>query len=145
MLKRLREAGERERAKLSAEGAALSPWRMLGVWFGFFRPSRLLKLLGSALLLLAIVYVIEFRAAREAAEAQAGANATTARIGALTVERLALSRCSGLSRSCGVLPGKQTLYVYFGTFGTVAIFVVAGAGLYLVGWGLGRVRAARSA
>jgi hypothetical protein len=37
-----------------------------------------------------------------------------------------------------VLIGKQTLYRHFGSFGTAAIFVLAGAGLFLIGWGLAR-------
>jgi hypothetical protein len=145
MLKRLKDAGERERARMGAGDSALSPWRVLGAWFGFLRPSRLLMLLGATMLVLGIVYVLEFRAARDGAVAEAGANATPARIEALTIERLALTRCAGLSRSCGVLPGKQSLYANFGAYGTAAIFGIAAIGFFVAGVGLVLLRARRSA
>lgn len=143
LMSRLTEAGQRERGRMrGAHGGSLSPWAMLGGWFGFLRPSRLLKLLGSCAVLMAFFYVIEFRAAGEWAESHAGPRATTERIEALTVERLGLTSCPGTRRSCGVLVGKQTLYRSFGAFGTAAIFVLAGAGMFLIGWGLGRSRTA---
>ena len=113
---------------------------MLGGWFGFLRPSRLLMLLGATALLLAVIYVFEFRAAAEWAQAEAGPSAGAARIEALTIERLALSSCSGTRRSCGVVPGKQTLYRYFGSFGAAALVGLGCVGLLLIGWGLGRRR-----
>lgn len=142
LISRLAEAGQRER--LYAKGGdgpaprALSPGLLMGAWFSFLRPSRLLKLLGAGAVLLAAIYFFEFRAAAAWAETEAGAGASASRIEALTVERLALTSCSGTRRACGLLPGKQTLYRHFGAFGTVAIFVVAGAGLFSLGWGLAR-------
>lgn len=140
LMSRLTQAGQRERDRMG--GAELSPLRALGLWFGFLRPSRLLKLLALAAVALAVVYFFEFRAAAESAAKEAGPGAGAARIEALTVERLALTSCSGTRRSCGVVPGKQTLYRQFGSLGTVAIFVLAGAGLFGAGRALGRRRAA---
>ncbi len=104
------------------------------------RPSRLLKLLGAAALVLAVMYVFEFRAAAEWAESEAGPNASAARIEALTIERLGLTSCPGTRRSCGVMPGKQTLYRHFGTAGTAALAALGGIDLLSIGWGLGRRR-----
>jgi hypothetical protein len=99
-MSRLTAAGQRERDRMrDAHGGTLSPWAMLGGWFGFLRPSRLLKLLGSCAVLLAFFYVIEFRAAAEWAESQAGPRATAERIEALTVERLGLTSCPGTRRA----------------------------------------------
>jgi hypothetical protein len=136
-MSRLAQVGRRER---TGAGGELSPGRFIGAWFAFLRPSRLLKLLGGCAVLLAIIYAIEFRSAAEAARTEAGAGASAERIEALTIARLALTRCSGPRGSCGVVPGKQTLYRHFGLAGTAAILVLAGAGLFLIGWGLGRRR-----
>jgi len=146
LMSRLAEAGQRERDRLYAKGGdgpagrELSPGRLIGAWFSFLRPSRLLKLLGACAVLLAVIYFFEFRAAAAWAETEAGAGASAARIEALTIERLALTSCSGTRRACGVVAGKQTLYRHFGSFGTVALFVLAGAGLLALGWALARRR-----
>lgn len=102
LMSRLAQAGQRERDRMLAKGsgAELSPQRALGIWFGFLRPSRLLKLLGVAAAVLAIVYVFEFRAAADWAESEAGPGASAARVEALTVERLALTSCAGCSSPC---------------------------------------------
>jgi hypothetical protein len=142
LMSRLAEAGQRERDRMQgkpgAAGLELSPWRMLGGWFSFLRPHRLLKLLGGCAVLAALFYVIEFRSAAAWAETEAGAGASAARIEALTIERLALTSCPGTRRACGVLPGKQTLYRSFGAVGMASMFVLAGAGFFLLGWGLAR-------
>jgi hypothetical protein len=75
LMSRLTEAGRRQ-----ADGRDLSPMRALGGWFAFLRPSRLLKLLGGCALLVAVFYVIEFRAAADWAQSEAGPNAGAARI-----------------------------------------------------------------
>jgi uncharacterized membrane protein YfcA len=109
----------------------------LGSWLAFFRPTRLLRLIGSCAVIFAVIYVIGFRSAESRAEREVGPGASAERLRAATLERLRLKSCSGLSRtSCWPPQGSYTLYVYFGSFGTAALLSLGGIACFLLAWGL---------